>query len=277
MCVEFAKCHLVAWASKLKENVCVIQWHACLWFLHILLVCTNQATVVNVQMHPFSKACHRCLMGAHPSNTLQVAVWDSQVGWWQCAAPLLPHLSAMAEDRMQFPARGRPGGSSGWGVGGCKEHQRPLKAIRNLSTASTACQLASPRSPCGAPSRQLWPHTLFTVFVNTWVCVCVRIKIPLHLEAQTPWAGALRAAIRHVAVWREGHSLSFLPPYLSSTDTHLLSSLSIPSPLTVGSACWLSVLLLLSVEMRGQDRAGSFSWDALVVCTCECSVMEPLN
>ena len=41
-----------------------------------------------------------------------------QVGWWQCAAPLLPHLSAMAADRMQFPARGRPGGWNGEGAGG---------------------------------------------------------------------------------------------------------------------------------------------------------------
>ncbi len=64
-------------------------------------------------------------------------------------------------------------------------------------------------------------------------CVCVwvsRIKIPLHLEAQTPWAGALRTAIRHVAVWGEGHSLSPLPPYLSNTNTRLLSSPSLPPP-----------------------------------------------
>lgn len=105
---------------------------------------------------------------------------------------------------MQFPAWGRSGGW--WGVP--KEHQRPLKAIKNLSAASPACQLASHTSPCGAPGRQPWLHTQVTVFaiMCVWVCArtCVwgsRIKIPLHLEAQTPWAGALKAAIRHAAVW----------------------------------------------------------------------------
>lgn len=108
--------------------------------------------------------------------------------------------------------------------------------------------------------------------------MCVRrIKIPLHLEVQTPWVGALRAAIKQAAVWGGGHSLSLLPPYFCNTDTLLLPSPSLPSPLTVDSACCLSILLLLSVQMRGQSRLGGFDQDCLVVCICESSVQEPLK
>lgn len=216
---------------------------------------------IRVRVHAFSlpEASRGCRIGAHAANTLQVAVWDRPGRLVTVCSPSPASFICYGSGQNAISCEGEARGWSSEGAGGCKEHQRTLKAIRNLSTASTACQLASPRSPCGAPGRQLWLNTPFTVFVNMWVCVWVRrIKIPLHLEAQTPWARALRAAIRHVAVWGEGHSLSPLPPYLSNTNTRLLSSPSLPPPLALGPACWLSVLQLLSVEVSRQGRPGRF-------------------
>lgn len=69
-------------------------------------------------------------------------------------------------------------GQKGGGI--CKEHQRPLKAIKNLSAASAACQLASFTSPRVAPRRQPWlythTHTSDSVCCNACVCVCARVR-----------------------------------------------------------------------------------------------------
>lgn len=63
-------------------------------------------------------------------------------------------------------------------VGGvCIEHQRPQKAIKNVSAANTACQLASLTSPHGAPRRQPRLHTQVTVFAVLSVCVCGHTRV----------------------------------------------------------------------------------------------------
>lgn len=124
-------------------------------------------------------------------------------GWWQCAALLL-HLSAMAEDRMQFPAKGRAGGWSGSGAGGM---QRNIKGPWKLSGTWVLPALRANSPVLTHPV--VHPDDSFcTVLGNTWV----RIKIPFHLEAQTPSARTLSAAIRSLAAWGVGHSLSPLPP-----------------------------------------------------------------
>lgn len=97
---------------------------------------------------------------------------------------------AAAADRMQFPARGRSvvgmvkaqeeeeedeAEEGKWRQ--CRQHQRPLKAIRNLSRASTACQLASHslrsavRPDVSFSNTHTHIHT-FGVFTNVCVCVC---------------------------------------------------------------------------------------------------------
>lgn len=57
-------------------------------------------------------------MGAEQEHTrlthrLRCGVRQARSAGDSVQHPLLPHLSAMAVDRMQFPARGRPGGWSG--------------------------------------------------------------------------------------------------------------------------------------------------------------------
>lgn len=63
------------------------------------------------------------------------------------------------------------GGAEAGGV--CKEHQRPLKAIKNLSSASAACQPASLTSPRGAAGGQPWPWT--PTQVTVFAVMCVRV------------------------------------------------------------------------------------------------------
>lgn len=94
-------------------------------------------------------------------------------------------------------------------VGGTQRTSKASESYQKLER----CQLWMPTCQ---PYFTLWctrtsamaAHTSDSVCYNVcvWVCahMCVwgsRIKIPLHLEAQTPWAGALKAAIRHAAVW----------------------------------------------------------------------------
>lgn len=117
-----------------------------------------------------------CRIGAHAANTLQVAVWDRPGRLVTVCSPSPASFICYGSGQNAISCKGE---ARGWcaegagGGGGCKEHQRPLKAIRNLSTASTACQLASPSLPCGAPGHQLWLHTLFTEFVN------MRVRVPV--------------------------------------------------------------------------------------------------
>lgn len=184
-------------------------------------------------MCSFPEASRGCWIGAHAANTQQVAVWD-RPGWLvTVCSPSLASFICYGRGQNAISCEGggwQGGGGVFRGPGDAENIKGPWKlsgtwvlpALHANSPVLAHPVVHPDVSYCDAHCSQC---------SLIWECVCVRrIKIPLHLEAQTPWATALRAAIRHVAIWGEGHSLSLLPPFLSNTDTLLLSSLSFLQP-----------------------------------------------
>ena len=197
-------------------------------------------------------------MGAHAANTLQVAAWDRPGRLVTVCSPSPASFICYGSGQNAISCEGEARGMErrgGWG-GDAKNIKGPWKLSGTWVLPALRASSPAQAHPVVHPDISHGPthHSqcaLIRVCVCVCVCVCVsRVKIPVHLEAQTPWAGALRAAIRHVAVWGEGHSLSPLPPYLSNTNTRLLSSLrpSLPPPR----------LPVAISEVSVQGRAGRF-------------------
>lgn len=91
-----------------------------------------------------------------------------QVCWWQCAAPLLPHLSALAVVRMQFPAWGEVRRTVGqrWG-GGMQRTSKASESYQKLERCQRYMPACQPYlTPWCTRTSAMTVHTL-----TKWQCL----------------------------------------------------------------------------------------------------------